>query len=161
MNKQPCGFLSSVFPGPVLLSPQLLHTGKLQSGDLLVRSGRSRLCEQVWLDGDLFDQSANDALYATAEEDWRLLTASVESGMPHLRTATVPGPGALGEQLLLRNLNCPALSAGLQFTMADARLRLLRVLPLQLPSGKNFCIYEFQLLDPGLVEPGAALLSLS
>lgn len=113
---------------------------------------RSRLCEQVWLDHDLFDLRPHENLFATLEGAYQ--------GLQWASGAAVC-PGACGEQLLLRDVNfqrLAALSLPVRLSMADCLLELCAIH--QALAAAFFPILELRLLEAGLTEPSAPVFLL-
>lgn len=164
-----------VYPGLVplvlnrIFAENIGEDSKNASPILSLRPGtlpRSRVCEQVWLDGELFNQADAHIVYATTEEDYRQLAST---GLNGARANPASLFGRFGEQLVLREVRQSAFIPGAQFKVADVLLEC---------AGSSTCsvkdtpgsatrdqaiimtIYAFRIIEPGLVEPGAAITGI-
>ncbi len=100
-------------------------------------SGRSRVCEIVWLDAELFGGADPLELVAVTEESYTHLSDKLGQEV---------APGLLGENLVLREMNFALLSLGDKFSIGDAKVQVVSV-------DEN--TVRFLLLEEGLVEPGS------
>lgn len=149
---EPLARLSLVFPGPVRLDLERLRQ-EGAAATLAELCARSRLCEHVWLDEDLFEVTPAHSLFATSEEAYQ---AAATAGTADRATALFPG--CLGEQFLLRDVDLALfsqISPPARMRLADCELEFRGIH--QGFVGGVFPIFEFRLLEGGLAEPGAAL----
>jgi hypothetical protein len=110
---------------------------------------RSRLCEQVWLEADLFGIGDEGLIYAVVEEAYGEGGSNAEKLL---------GPGRAGEQLLLRELRWERVCTGQVWYVADARLEVVRVGELVVGAGAAVMrAVQLKIVEDGLVEPGAVV----
>lgn len=103
-------------------------------------SERSRVCEVVWLDAELFGAMEPVELVGVSEESYASLGA---------RLGQTVEPGFIGEQLVFRELDFEALRLGDKLKIGDAVVQV---------SSVDENSVRLLLLEEGLVEPGSPVV---
>lgn len=139
------GQLAFIFPG----------RGRFPNGPAVDEKIQSRLCEQVWLEPDLFE---SDSIVVLFEEFLPTLTALF--GRPI-------SPGDMGEQMVVRGIDPSLFTVGARVTIGDAVFQVASgptlkiaggtsdIYPKEMPATLPACRLIF--IEEGLVEPGSPL----